>query len=407
MDKHKKQMIYLVSGAVLFLSMLASFFQSAEQPNQANRKVPVIELGGNAYERGLYHGKILKREIAEVFGKWKADIAKALKQNADSAIRQFYTSTNFMPAIKKCTPVIYEEIKGISDGSGQSFTDVYCFQLVDELWVYFDKLQNGKNLHCSALGVAATASHPARIAQNNDLETYRDGYQILLHIPSGEKEPEQYILSCAGLIALLGMNSAGIGVCVNSLMELEACADGLPVACVIRGILTRKTRESALDFIQNVNHASGQNYIIGAKDSVYDFEASSGKVVRFKPNAGNSSLVYHTNHALANDDIKPWFRESHQQQLAGNTPDDNSSARFSSLKNRLANPLNDISGEVIIKALRSKDDLNNPVCVSKRQDYPWFTFSSVVLTLGESPDIQLTYGPPDQAEYVLHSFNGK
>ena len=36
-----------------------------------------------------------------------------------------------------------------------------------------------------------------------------------------------------------------------------------------------------------------------------------------------------------------------------------------------------------------------------------FTFSSVILTLGKSPSIQLTRASPDQSEYVLHSFKNK
>lgn len=407
MNKHKNHLICLLSVTILFISTQPLFSQSGAQATPSKRKVPVIELKGNGYQRGLYHGKVLKKEIAEVFGKWKEDIASSAKQNADSAILQFYSSTNFVPAIKKWTPGIYDEIKGISDGSGQSFTDVFCFQLVDELWVYIDKLQNQINHHCSAIGVAATASNPANIAQNNDLETFRNGFQILLHIPSNNNEPEQYILSCAGLIALLGINSEGIGVCLNTLMELEASTDGLPVACVVRGILTKQTRESALYFLQTVKHASGQNYILGAVDSVYDFEASASKVVRFLPDAGNYSVVYHTNHAFANDDIKPWHKESHQRQLTGNSADDNSVIRFASLKSRLNLSQSGISEDVIKQTLKSKDDRKNQVCRSINNEFSGFTFSSVVLTLGKSPNIQLTYGPPDQAEYILHSFSEK
>ena len=33
------------------------------------------------------------------------------------------------------------------------------------------------------------------------------------------------------------LNAAGLGVCVNTLASLPTSADGLPVACVIRGVL--------------------------------------------------------------------------------------------------------------------------------------------------------------------------
>ena len=107
------------------------FSQTTGQTIPGNKKVPVIELSGDGYQRGLQHGKALKKEIAEVFEKWKKNIQRSMKQNADSVITQFYNATDFVPAIKKWTPGIYEELAGLSEGSGRSFKDVFCFQLVN------------------------------------------------------------------------------------------------------------------------------------------------------------------------------------------------------------------------------------------------------------------------------------
>ena len=180
----------------------------------------------------------------------------------------------------------------------------YSFQMADEFWVYLDKLQHKQAMHCSGIGVAAANGRPAYIGQNLDVESYMYGYQVLLHITATKTTPEQYILTSAGLVAMNGINSKSIGICVNTLMELNASTDGLPVAFVIRGVLAKQDGADALKFLTTVKHASGQNYILGLKDSVYDFEASAGKVVRFIPNATNHGLVYHTNHAIANNDIK-------------------------------------------------------------------------------------------------------
>jgi isopenicillin-N N-acyltransferase like protein len=93
---------------------------------------------------------------------------------------------------------------------------------------------------------------------------------------------------------------------VNTLLELKASSNGLPVAFVVRRIINSTDKEDLLNFIQTVSHASGQNYILGIRGEVYDFEASANKVVRFEPKNKNGT-VYHTNHALANDDIWPWI----------------------------------------------------------------------------------------------------
>jgi hypothetical protein len=198
---------------ILIIACENLFSQATEHSISSIKIVPVIELSGNGYQRGLQHGNALKNEIGEVFKKWKENIQLSINLNVDSVISMFYRATNFEPAIKKWTPELFDELRGISKSTGQSFKDVYCFQLVDEFWVYLDKLQNPGYHHCSGIGIAATNSHPAYIAQNMDLENFMNGYQVLFHISSYNDEPEQYLLSCAGLIALNGINSNGIGVC--------------------------------------------------------------------------------------------------------------------------------------------------------------------------------------------------
>lgn len=389
---------------ILILTICGNSLSQQLLAQTANtKKVPVIELYGNGYQRGLQHGKLLKTEIAEEFKKWKKDIENGTKQNADTVINNFLRTTNFEPAIKKWTPEIYNEIKGIAESSGQTFKDVYCFQLMDEFWVYNDKIKNMEANHCSGIGIAASGSKPTYIAQNLDGPGFLNGSQVLLHIKAYKNEPEQYLLSSAGLVAMNGINSNGIGVTVNTLMQLSANTDGLPVACVVRGILLKKDKKSALDFLQTVKHASGQNYIIGTNDSVYDFEASANKVVRYIPVANNPSLVYHTNHPISNDDIKPWHKEKLAKVLSGETVA-STSTRFTALKNRLDPSKPDFSDNTIKETLRSKDSEKFPVCIAYQSDKSGFTISSVIYTLGKNPTVQITNGSPDQSEYVLHKF---
>ncbi|RYZ37342.1 MAG: hypothetical protein EOP49_31785 [Sphingobacteriales bacterium] len=391
---------------VLLAVCCASSAQQTVADSAHTKNVPVIELQGNGYQRGVQHGKILKAEIADLYKKWKTDIQASTKQNADTVIDHFYRATNFKPAIKKWTPEIYEEIRGIAESSGQTFKDVFCFQMADEFWVYLDKVKNAEVNHCSGIGVAATGSKPTYIAQNLDGPSFMNGSQVLLHIKAYKNEPEQYVLSSAGLVAMNGINASGIGVTVNTLMQLNASPEGLPVACVVRGVLVRTDRKSALDFLQAVKHASGQNYIIGSADSVYDFEASANKVVRFLPVATNPSLVYHTNHPVINDDIKPWHKENVQKLLAGETAS-STFTRFMTLKNRLDITDQNFSDATIKETLRSKDNEKFPVCIAYQSGKGGFTFSSVIYTLGRNPTVQITNGSPDQAEYVLHQFTSR
>ncbi|HYH16058.1 MAG TPA: C45 family peptidase, partial [Flavisolibacter sp.] len=330
--------------AVLLLLSLQSKAQHRIGP--VARKVPLIELKGNGYERGLQHGTLLKKEISEVYAKWKANICKDTKRDADSVNREFLATTTFPSIIQQWTPDLWQELKGISDGSGQPFEDVLAFQLVDEYWGYLDRIANIQKEHCSAIGMAATKERPAYVAQNIDLDTYMHGYQVLLHLAPTATTPEQYLVACAGQLGFAGMNSKGVGVVVNALLDLKNSVDGLPVAFIIREMLNKEKAADILSFLQIVKHASGQNYLIGVRDSVYDYEASANQVVRFLPEQ-NSGLVYHTNHSLVNHDVKPWFEAYHQRVLAGNSQKGNSETRYAALQLRLSAPFEELSATTI------------------------------------------------------------
>ena len=387
-------MIRLITVCFLLISF-SSFGQSSTHKRGAIREINFTETG---YKLGVQHGKLLKKEIGELVSLMKANTAKALGKDADVAISEFTQYAKFTDAIKTYTPELYEEVKGIADGSEQALSDIMVFNLLDEFWVYQNNLANH---HCSGLGVPATKGSPAYIAQNMDIESYTDGYQILIHLSRTNTRPEQFILTHPGLIALNGMNENGIGACMNTLMQLNAATTGLPVAFIVRRILNSTDKNELLNFIQTVPHASGQNYIVGIKEEVFDFEASANKVVRFNPNNANGT-IYHTNHPLANNDVKEWFKKD-DPTLAVKPRENNSAIRLIAVKDRIAG--NIAVDDVLIKeTLRSKDDPNNPVCRAPKNG--GITFGSVIMTLSGKPFLQITAGPPDESEYKRFDFTG-
>ena len=263
---------------------------AAQRGPTSIREARVIHLAGSAYQRGLQHGTELRSEIATIVTLWKADIAKTTRADPDVILDAFLAKTRFKPAIEKWTPGLLDEVRGIADGAKQPFDTMFAFQLVDELWVFIDRRAADR---CTAVGVARAGSHPAYVAQNLDLEAFRSGFQVVLHIARSDSAPEQFVFTSAGLIGASGVNSRSIAIACNTLMQLSASTDGLPVAFIVRGTLAQSAGDDALEFIRGVKHASGQNYIVGTGDRVCDLEASAGKVVEFRP-ASDGGVVYHT-----------------------------------------------------------------------------------------------------------------
>lgn len=380
----------------LFLSLLSfeAFGQSKE------RELKLVTFSGRGYELGLQHGKQLKKEIGEIVTLWKTNVKRSLNRDADEVLKDFFAYADFTETIKKETPELYDEVRGIADGSGQEFNDIFVLNLLDEFWVY---IVDPANHHCSDVGVPSINGGPSYVAQNMDIESYTDGYQTLVRLEATRNSPEQLILTHPGLIALNGMNEKGVGVCVNTIMQLKASSDGLPVAFAIRRIINSTKKKDILNFIQNVHHASGQNYIIGIGGEVYDFEASANKVVRFNPQNENGT-VYHTNHPIVNDDLKPQFARFDPTRPANELPiNSDSYVRLSALEKRMKDG-KEITDELIMETLRSKDDPRHPVCRTRSPQVSAFTFASVIMKLTGAPHLLVTAGPADESEYKKFTF---
>src|SRR5262249_51986259 len=198
---------------------------------------------GTPRDRGRKHGEQMRDEIRKLLGLWKADLASNLKAwgvrtGVEDFIGRFVKKTEYRRAMKKWTPDLADEVEGIADGAGVDRDTIFAFQLLDELWV------NGEGVAregCSSLGFGRAGKQPSYVAQNMDLDTFYDGFQLVLHVKHEDSDLESFVLTAPGLIGLNGVNNRSVAVCCNTLMQLNNCRDGLPVACVIRRLLRPKS----------------------------------------------------------------------------------------------------------------------------------------------------------------------
>src|SRR5581483_4768189 len=224
---------------------------------------------------------------------------------------------------------------------------VFALQLLDEEWAYRLRRQSGPVLEkCSSFAIAEPG-RPTWIGQNMDLGGYTDGAQALLRIAPHSDAPEALVFTVAGMIGLMGVNAAGVGVCVNSLPQLPSAPQGLPVAFVLRRLLQATSLAEASDLALHLPHATNQHYVIADRAGVRSFEASSEGVVEYR--RPTTDRVLHTNHPLA------WPPGSDDPGYLAN-----STARLAALTARLAE--GPASFAALAGALSSCDDPAHPVC---------------------------------------------
>jgi isopenicillin-N N-acyltransferase-like protein len=403
----------LTSGLAIRPSLLAgsraeSRTRTSPPPPQEG-KLEVVTLTGSPLERGRIHGETLKPKINELITIWKNELHKAYNLDPDTYIEEFVEKTRFTEAIKKWTPQLMEEVRGISQGSGIDIRTIFAFQLPDEEWWYGRNKKLGISVgapeNCSALGVYNQTDLPPLLAQNLDLPSYFDGFQTLLHIKHQNSSLESHILTTSGFIAACGLNNRSVGICCNTLLQLNQRPDGLPVAFIVRGVLEKTQFDEATKFVQEIKHASGQNYTIGGPEQIGVFECSANKVSRFIPYEG-ATRVYHTNHPLVNDD-QDIFQKILKAVPAKDGPKSpgNSEIRLASLEKRLKDPSQRITVEAIKSILGSHDDPQNPVCRHKPEDGSGVcTYGCIIMELSASPRMSLSPGPPCSTQFKVYKF---
>jgi hypothetical protein len=384
----KKTFCVLISVFLAF-ALLPNRTIGQGQTSPAKNNLRVVELEGTPYDRGLQHGKSLKQDIHALVDLWKADIEQKYKTEADVFIKKFLKRTNFHAAIKRWTPELVDEVRGIADGAGLDYDTMFAFQLVDEMWV----LGNDK---CTTIGIRKSPHGPSVVSQTLDIPTFYHGFQTLLRIKEPESGLETLLFTFAGFIAANGLNSASVAVVVNAVQQLENSRDGLPVAYVIRGILKKNTYKEAVDFIHSIKFGAPQNFMIGGPEDVGSFECSANHVEEFSPYPG-ARFTYHTNHPLRNMHFTPELLGRFKSRNIDPREYTFKCQRFAALQTILKN--NDV--ELSIKKL--KDIYSDRETIINNRG----TFGATIMVLTESPELHISPGRPDEEPFRIFRFGGK
>ncbi len=380
----------LVFLLLLFTAQLNSLRAGDRSRPGPETKLRIVDLAGTPYQMGKIHGQTLKAEILELVKRWKEDLERTYRVEAEVFIREFLKKTDFKPAIDRWTPGLLDEVRGIADGAGVDFDTMYAYQLIDELWTVGPDLSFSK---CTSIAAGKRNGHPASVSQTLDIPDFYHGFQTVLRIRDSRDDLETLVFTIPGVVAANGLNSRSVGVCVNAVTQLAYSTKGLPVAFVIRGLLRQSSYERAVKFLEDIQPAAPQTYVIGGPAEVAVFERSAGKMSKFVPFEG-AEFSYHTNHPMVNDDYNPKFP---QLLKRNNLTLESYQARCPRFK-FLGRRLKDNSAVLDLDALQGlfrdrASGINNAE-----------TYGCTIMVLGEKPELHISPGRPDEAPFQVLGF---
>jgi len=362
--------------------------------------MPVVCLTGTPRECGRIHGESLRSKVNDKAAIWKQHIAVAQQMDPDEYLAEFLETTTFVDAMRRFTPQIIDEAEGIAEGARLDRNTALGLQMMDEEWWYGRERVAGQlgdeSRGCSTVGIENSVDGTTLVAQTMDIEVFNEGLQTLLRYENATSQPDALIYTVAGCAGLMGVNRAGIGVCVNALLQLNHSRAGLPVASVLRGLLARDDFHDAVQFLHDVPHASGQHYMVGAPGLLASVEASANQVCDLDIVDG----ALHTNHCFVNHD---YVTTPEPNQAPGN-----SELRLNSLEKHLGSVDIKFGVDDVCSALSARDDPKNPV--SRRTDdvgpnrFLNYTVGCAVFSLTEPPTARIAAGPPCSTDFVPFGF---
>jgi isopenicillin-N N-acyltransferase-like protein len=227
-------------------------------------------------------GERTPRERGEAFGRAQAQpVAKTL-----ALYRRMFAETHGIDAHKagasvQLTPEANEEIAGIAAGAGVDELELRAANARTEI------LAGAGPKECSVVGAGGL------LAQNWDWHPDSAASTVIWIV---EHDDGWFVtLTEAGVLAKIGLNDAGLGVCLNLLnTTADGGLDGTPIHLLLRQTLERcRSVDDAVALLAGARTSASSAVTVATPGDVASVELSPGG-----PNVIRGSVGAHTNHFL-------------------------------------------------------------------------------------------------------------
>ena len=211
-----------------------------------------IEVSGPPRELGRQIGEAARDEIRGFAAIALERVNKTVRVSRDRAMD---ISRQSMDCAAAYAPDMLDELRGMSEGAGVALDEMMLLQVRNQLCPEEDA-------GCTAFAVAPQRSAEGRAiaAQNWDNDPALDPFTIVLtRRPAGK--PALMNVTQAGLIAYIGCNDAGMGICMNTL-PAPSRPVGVPHYFAVRAIYEQTSLSDAVAAVRRADRAIPGNVLL-------------------------------------------------------------------------------------------------------------------------------------------------
>lgn len=331
---------------------------------------------------------------AEIRGFCEVALARVNKTIRVSRAAAMQLAAESIPYAERYDADMVDELRGTAEAAGVTLEDLMLLQVRNQL-------QPEQDAGCTSLSV--TADVPGRdpatrvssnniVAQNWDNDPALDEFTVVLtRRPVGQ--PAFTTLTQAGLIAYIGFNEAGIGLCLNSL-PAPSRRLGVPHYFTVRGIYQAESLDGAVAAVRRAERAIPANIMLATPQGPADLEITVDDVHVLRHEAAGG--VVHTNHCrhpalMPINEQFPELIQSHARQR-----------RIEELIDVRPGRSNDVG--VVQAALRDHRDNPRSICRHANDDPAtgyWETVFSVIIE-PQQRRMHVSRGTPCDREYEVY-----
>ncbi len=356
------------------------------------QQFPLISVKGKPFECGRQHGSQARKQIRQ-----NVDLYFDLWQQLWGAKRPqvLEQCQGFITAIGEYDADILEELEGIAKGADLSLEEIIALNTRYELSRVRSSTSQSTSDGCTAMAALPQVTKDGHtiMGQNWDFKPrfYETG--IILEVEQ-EAKPNLIVHTEAGTICHKGMNSAGVGVCLNGLASnLDRFEPRTPILIMMRGILNANSFDQALKAVLGTRATVSANLLIAHRDGeAVNLEIIPEDVDCLYPDNG---IITHSNHFLGFTNRKDLI-----DIVKSSSPDTLFRA------NRARQLLELDRGHIDVGSFQRvfKDHFSYPnsICrhvdVQRKEPQQGATLASAIIDMTEQT-FYFTKGPPCQNEY--------
>lgn len=366
-------------------------------------KIRELQISGTPYQMGLQHGQAYPSEI-RTLTEDRIQLCSDPLWSGYEPSRQtvLQLAEKCLPAHWDYAPESMEQLQGVADTTGLSlaelvitngFTDFVDYVASTSPIARPDPIPGPYAAECTTFMIAAkfATDGQALIGQTWDMHASALPHIVLLRARPDDG-PAFIAFTLTGCVGMLGMNEAGISVCINNLVAAEG-QPGVTWPFVARKILAQTTLEDALKCITSAPLAGGHNYLIAdAEGRGYNIEAMPSV---FHIDTLREAPLTHANRCTAE---RTQVVESVLSESWTGDSDTRAGRASAFLDSQWITP------ETLMALTRDRSDGENSVCSYPDPPYHTQTCCAAIMRPA-TRDFWGVWGLPDENEYEHYVVN--